>query len=283
VTVFSGLFDAGDRIALGRPGYPAYRNALKALNREAIEIDLDPADGYTLTASAIERLPDPVQGVVVASPANPTGATIDRAGLTAIARLCDERNITLVSDEIYHGVTYDAPAVSALEVKPDAIVINSFSKFFRMPGWRLGWLVVPEAVAARLSAYVINFFLTPPTLAQRATLAAFDDQAELEQSVVGYRHNRDRLLSVLAAAGLPHIVPPSGAFYLYADVSALTDDSLAFCHRLLEDTGIATAPGLDFDPIRGHGFMRLSFALRPPEIEEAAMRLQGWLKAQPRR
>ena len=280
VALFAALFAPGDRVALGRPGYPAYRNALKALGRTAVEIDCDPATGYRLTAAALGAAEGPLHGVVVASPANPTGAMLGGAELAALATVCRERRITLVSDEIYHGISYGARAVSALEVEPEAIVVNSFSKLYRMPGWRLGWLVVPEAIAARLSAYVINFFLTPPTIAQYAALAAFDDPAELARIVGDYRVNRDLLLAELAAAGITRVAPPDGAFYLYADVGHLTGVSFEFCRRLLEETGIAAAPGIDFDTVHGARFLRLSFALRPAEVERAVALLRPWLARQ---
>ena len=283
VAAFASLFHPGDRVAVGRPGYPAYRNALKALGREAVEIPLAAADGYRLRVANLEAAPGPLHGVVVASPANPTGALLDRPGLAAIVEYCRLRHITLISDEIYHGVTYGTRAVSALEIDPDAIVINSFSKLYRMPGWRLGWMVVPEALRTRLSAYVINCFLTPSTIAQYAALAAFDDPEELAARVADYRHNRDLLIAALAGAGIPDVAAPEGAFYLYIDVSHLTGDSLAFCLRLLDETGVATAPGLDFDPVGGHGAIRLSFAVSPAKAARAAALLGPWLAAQPRR
>ncbi len=282
VAVFAALFEPGDRIALGRPGYPAYRNALRALGREAVEIDCGPATGFRLDAAALGAA-GRVHGVVVASPANPTGAMLDRGQLAALIAACRAAGVRLISDEIYHGISYGARAVSALELDGEAIVINSFSKLFRMPGWRLGWLVAPSHLAARLSAYVINFFLTPPTLSQHAALAAFDDMAELERSVATYAVNRGRLLEGLAGFGLGRIAPPEGAFYLYADVGHLTDDSLAFCQRLVADTGIAIAPGIDFDPLHGQHYVRLSFAVSTAEIDEALARLGPWIAAQPRR
>ena len=280
VALFAALFAPGDRVALGRPGYPAYRNALKALGRVAVEIDCDPAAGYRLSAAALRAQEGPLHGVVVASPANPTGAMLGAPELAALAAVCRERAITLITDEIYHGISFGGRAVSALEVDPGAIVVNSFSKLYRMPGWRLGWLVVPEAIAARLSAYVVNFFLTPPTIAQYAALAAFDDPAELARVVADYRANRDLLLTELAAAGITRVAPPDGAFYLYADVGHLTRDSFEFCRRLLEDTGVATAPGIDFDTVHGARFLRFSFALRPAEVERAVALLRPWLARQ---
>jgi aspartate/methionine/tyrosine aminotransferase len=282
VAVFAALFEPGDRIGVCRPGYPAYRNALRALHRLPVEIDCGAEVGFRLEAAALEGAA-PLHGLVLASPANPTGAMLDRARLEALAAECRRRGVRLISDEIYHGISYGARAVCALEVDDETVVINSFSKLFRMPGWRLGWLVAPEALAARLSAYVVNFFLTPPTLSQHAALAAFEDRAELERSVASYAVNRDRLLRGLAAIGLERIAPPEGAFYLYADVGHLTADSLAFCQQLLADTGVALAPGIDFDPERGQRHVRLSFAVTTAEVDAALERLGPWLAAQPRR
>ena len=280
VAVFAALFAAGDRVAVGRPGYPAYRNALKALGRVAVEIDCDPATGYRLTAAALRAVEGALHGVVVASPANPTGAMLGRPELAGLVAVCQQRGLTLVSDEIYHGISYGARAVSALEIDPQAIVINSFSKLYRMPGWRLGWLVVPAALAARLSAYVVNLFLTPPTIAQHAALAVFDDPAELAAVVADYRRNRDLLIAELAAAGITRVAPPDGAFYLYADVGHLTHDSFEFCERLLAETGVAAAPGIDFDTAHGSRFVRFCFALRPTEVERAVALLRPWLARQ---
>jgi aspartate/methionine/tyrosine aminotransferase len=282
VAAFAALFEPGDAIGVCRPGYPAYRNVLKALGREAVEIDVGAADGFRLTAARLASVTRPLHGLVVASPANPTGAMLDRAELAALARACRERGTQLIADEIYHGISFGAPAVCALEVEPDAVVINSFSKFFRMPGWRLGWMVVPAALASRLSAYVINFFLTPPTISQHAALAAFDDLAELEDSVRVYTRNRELLLGEFATMGINVVAPPDGAFYLYADVGHLTGDSLEFCHRLLEDTGVATAPGIDFDTVHGQRHVRFSFAVTTAEAERAVLLLRPWLTRQPR-
>ncbi len=280
VAIYSALFDAGDRIAIVRPGYPAYRNALLALGREPVEIDVDPTEGYRLSAAMLAAVPGPLHGLVIASPANPTGAMLDRVALTALAQACRARGTLLVSDEIYHGITYGERAVCALEVDPAAIVINSFSKLFRMPGWRLGWLVVPPSLVQRVSACVDNFFLTAPTLSQHAALAAFDDAEDLLQSVVGYRQNRDWLHAALCRAGVPVRVLPEGAFYLYADVGHLTRDAFTFCERLLAETGVSSAPGIDFDPVHGHTTMRFSFALRPSEVERAVEVLVPWFKRQ---
>ncbi len=282
VAVFAGLFEPGDRIGIGTPGYPPYRNAVRALGRVAVEIDCGPSVGYHLTAAQVAVVAPALHGLVVASPANPTGAMLGRAELAALGDACRARGIRLISDEIYHGISYGERAVSMLEVDDEAVVVNSFSKLYRMPGWRLGWLVAPPALAARLSPYVVNFFLTPPTIAQYAALAAFGDTAELERSVATYRVNRTLLLEGLAAMGIDRIAPPEGAFYLYADVGHLTNDSLAFCERLLVDTGIATAPGIDFDPEGGRRCIRFSFAVSTEQVRRALELLGPWLAAQRR-
>ncbi len=282
VAVFAGLFEPGDRIGVGRPGYPAYRNAVRALGREAVEIDCGAEVGFRLSAAAIGAVAPGLHGLVVASPANPTGAMLSRAQLAALARECRRLGIRLISDEIYHGLSYGEPAVSALEVDDDAVVINSFSKLYRMPGWRLGWMVAPPALATRLSPYVVNFFLTPPTISQHAALAAFEDSAELERSLASYRVNRELLLAGLRSMGIDKVSPPEGAFYLYADVGHLTRDSLAFCQQLLRETGIATAPGIDFDTLHGHRFIRFSFAVSTGEVRRALELLAPWVARQPR-
>ena len=282
VAVFAGLFEPGDRIGVGMPGYPPYRNAVRALGRVAVEIDCGPSVGYHLSAAQVAAVSPALHGLVVASPANPTGAMLGRTELEALVHECRARGIRLISDEIYHGISYGERAVSVLEIDEDAVVVNSFSKLYRMPGWRLGWLVAPPALAARLSPYVVNFFLTPPTLAQMAAIAAFEDTAELERSVASYRINRTLLLEGLAAMGIDRIAPPEGAFYLYADVGHLTRDSLEFCERLLVDTGIATAPGIDFDPDGGRRCIRLSFAVSTAQVRRALELLGPWIAAQPR-
>lgn len=277
VAIFAALFATGGQVALARPGYPAYRNTLTALGRIPVELDCGEASRYRLTASVLASLDPAPHGVVVASPANPTGTMLDAAELEALANECRRRDVILISDEIYHGVTYRARSVSALEIAPDAIVINSFSKFFRMPGWRLGWLVAPQALVAKLSTYIGNFFLTPPNVAQSAALAALDDVNELRGAVIEYARNRELLLRELPGLGIKPVVEPEGAFYVYADISRHTRSSLQFCHELLEQTGIALAPGVDFDPGGGGPFVRFFFAVSTREIEMALERLHKWL------
>lgn len=272
-------FDPGDRVALARPGYVAYRNTLRALHMQPIEIDCGPESRYQITAARVAAIDPAPAGLIIASPANPTGTIIDGAELAAIAEVCRDRGIRLISDEIYHGLSYVAPARSILEFEPRALVVNSFSKYFSMVGWRLGWLLTPPEHTARARAYVGNLFLTSPSLSQHAGLAAMDAREELEGHVSVYRANRAMLLDALPKLGLRQIAPPDGAFYIYADVGHLTDDSLSFCKTLLRETGVATAPGVDFDPDAGRRFVRFSFAVSTPEIAEAIERLRPWFAA----
>ena len=279
VLALSSTFRPGDRIALARPGYVAYRNTLKALHMVPVEIDCGPEVRFQLTADAIAAL-DPVPaGLIVASPANPTGTIIADAEMAAIADVCRQRGIRIVSDEIYHGLSYQGPCRSMLEFAPDAQVINSFSKYWSMAGWRLGWLLVPPDRIATAKAYIGNLFLTPPSLAQHAGLIAMDEHEVLEGHIDTYRRNRALLLAALPSLGLASIAPPDGAFYIWADIGHLTKDSVTFCHDLLRDTGVATAPGVDFDPVHGQTHMRLSFAVSTPEVEEAIRRMQVWFAA----
>jgi aspartate/methionine/tyrosine aminotransferase len=282
VLALSSTFSPGDRIALARPGYVAYRNVLKALRMVPVEIPCGPEARYQLTAKAVAALDPAPKGLIVASPANPTGSIIGRDELAAIAQVCRARGVQVVSDEIYHGLSYAGATHSMLEFDGQALVVNSFSKYFSMAGWRLGWLVAPGAHAEKARAYVGNLFLTAPSLSQHAGLAAMDAHEELEGHVAVYRRNRALLLDALPKLGLGSIAPPDGAFYIWADIGHLTNDSLAFCERLLMDTGVATAPGLDFDPVDGRRFMRFSFAVSTAEVEEAIARMVPWFAAQPR-
>lgn len=283
VLALSSRFRPGDRIAMARPGYVAYRNTVRALGMTAVEIPCGAAERYQLTAAALETLDPAPSGVIVASPANPTGSVIPEAEMAAIAAVCARRGIAIISDEIYHGLSFVGPIPSMLSFAPDAMVINSFSKYWSMAGWRLGWLLVPPDHIETARAFIGNLFLTPPSLSQHAGLAAMDAHAELEGHIDTYRANRDRMLAALPSLGLKTIAPPDGAFYIWADIAHLTDDSPAFCERLLHDTGVATAPGVDFDPVEGRHFMRFSFAVSTPEVEEALRRLQPWFAARPGR
>lgn len=282
VMALNMCFAPGDRIAFARPGYVAYRNNVRALHLEPVELPCGEGERYQMSAKALAALDPAPQGVILASPANPTGTIIPREELEAIARVCRERGITIISDEIYHGISYGQRTPSILEVEPQALVVNSFSKYWSMAGWRLGWLVVPPARIDAARARMGNLFLTPPSLAQHAGLVAMDCTAELEANLATYARNRALLLAALPAMGLARIAPPDGAFYIYADVSDFTDDALEFCKQLLADTGVATAPGVDFDPVDGHHHVRFSFAVSTPEIEDAIKRIGPWFAARNR-
>ena len=282
VLALSARFAAGDRVALARPGYVAYRNTLRALHLEPVEIPCGPEVDYQLTASALERIEGPLAGVIIASPANPTGSILVPREIEAIVRTCEARGLGLVSDEIYHGLSYVEPARSVLEFTDQAFVVNSFSKYFSMVAWRLGWLAAPASHVDRARALISNLFLTPPSLSQHAALAALDCREELEANIQVYRRNRTVLLEALPRLGLASMAPPDGAFYIYADVGHLTDDSLAFCEKILRETGVALAPGIDFDPVDGHRFIRISFAVSTERVQEAVYRLAPWFAAQPR-
>ncbi|GGN56598.1 aminotransferase [Novosphingobium indicum] len=279
VLALSCLFQPGARVVMARPGYVAYRNTLKAMYLEPVEVACGPAERYQMTAEALDAL-DPVpEGLILASPANPTGTIIAPDELAAIADVCRRKGIRVVSDEIYHGLTYGNAAQSTLQHLPEALVVNSFSKYFSMAGWRLGWLVVPPELIDAARARMGNLFLTPPVLAQHAGLVAFDCRDELESHLANYARNRELLLAALPRLGLQQIAPPDGAFYIWAEIGHMTNDSLSFCRQLLEDTGVATAPGVDFDPVDGGRYIRFSFAVSPAEIEAAIERMVPWFAA----
>ena len=277
VLALSCLFVPGDGVAFARPGYVAYRNTVKALYLEPVELACGPEQRFQVTAAALGALDPAPRGLIVASPANPTGTIIAPDEAAAIARLCRERGISIVSDEIYHGLSYGTGTRSLLQDAPDALIVNSFSKYFSMAPWRLGWLIVPPELVDAARARMGNLFLMPPSLSQHAGLAAFDCRAELEGHVETYARNRRLLIEALPRLGLGHIAPPDGAFYIYADVRHLTDDSMGFCERLLRDTGVAIAPGVDFDPVDGCHFVRFSFAVSTEEVAEAIRRMTPWL------
>ena len=278
---FLACFDAGDRVAIASPGYPCYRNILSALGCEVVEIECGPQTRFQPTAQMLAALDPPVQGVIVASPANPTGTVIEAAELAAIAAWCDAEGVRLISDEVYHGLVYPgAPETScAWETSRNAVVVNSFSKYFAMTGWRLGWLLVPEELRRAVDCLTGNFTICPPVLAQHAALAAFTPEsiAEVQGHLDHYAANRDTLIAGLHQMGITRLAPADGAFYVYANVSDFTGDSLRFCEKLLSDTGLAIAPGIDFDTIGGNAFVRLSFAGPAADIDEALRRLGPWL------
>jgi aspartate/methionine/tyrosine aminotransferase len=276
---FLAAFEPGDRVALAAPGYPAYRNILSALGLETVLIEVGENAHYQPNPELLADMPD-LAGLIVASPANPTGTMIAPAELARLVDYCCERGIRLVSDEIYHGIVYDGAAETARAFGGDAIIVNSFSKYYSMTGWRLGWMLVPLDLARSVECLAQNFYISPPALSQRAAVAAFGCSAELDAHVARYRDNRDRLITTLKKAGLTRFAPADGAFYLYVDVSSLTRDSEAFCRKMLAETGVATTPGLDFDPIHGGDWVRLSFAGSTEDIEEAAALLVDWLPKQ---
>ncbi len=277
---FLAAFDAGDRVVMARPGYPCYRNILTALGCEVVELPCGPETRHQPTVAMLEELDD-VRGLVVASPANPTGSVLAPDELAALAAYCADRGIQLVSDEIYHGVSYaGAPATSsAWSTSREAVVVNSFSKYFSMTGWRLGWLLLPARLLRAADRLAGNFTICPPALAQAAALGAFapESYAEADAHVQRYAVNRGLLLDGLPRLGITRLAPADGAFYVYADVAHLTTDSMELTHRLLADTGVAVAPGLDFDPVDGHRSVRLSFAGATEDVREALRRLEDWL------
>ena len=278
---FLACFDVGDRVAIASPGYPCYRNILSALGCEVVEIPCGPETRFQPTAAMLAELDPPVQGVIVASPANPTGTVIPPGELAAIASWCDDEGVRLISDEVYHGLVYPgAPQTScAWQTSRNAVVANSFSKYYAMTGWRLGWLLVPAELRRAVDCLTGNFTICPPVLPQYAAVAAFTPEAiaEAEGHLHQYALNRETLLSGLRQLGITRLAPADGAFYVYADISDFTSDSLRFCETLLADTGLAIAPGIDFDTVHGGSFVRLSFAGPASDIDEALRRLGPWL------
>ena len=274
---FLTAFDAGDRVALATPGYPCYRNILSALDLEAVEIMTGPDTHYQPTVAALEALDGPIDGLILASPSNPTGSMLSPEDFGAINDWCQNNGVRLISDEIYHGLTYGTPETTAAAINDDAFVINSFSKYFSMTGWRVGWMVVPEDHVRVVERLAQNLFICPPHASQVAALAAMDCTEELEANMDVYRVNRQLMLDGLPAAGFDRIAPPDGAFYVYADVSHLTDDSVGFAKEILEQAGVAVTPGLDFDPLRGGGTLRFSYARSTADIEEGLARLRDFM------
>ena len=279
VLSFLSAFDAGDRVAMAAPGYPCYRNILSAFGIEPVSILTEAEHRYQPTPELLEKAAreyGAIDGLIVASPSNPTGTMIDAAGMAELCIYCSDNGIRLISDEIYHGITYIDQAVSALKYDDNAVVINSFSKYFSMTGWRLGWMVVPEDLIRAVECLAQNLFISAPTLSQIAGVAAFDCRPELEANVAKYAANRSLLLEQLPKAGFNRLAPADGAFYVYADVTELTNDSLSFCRRILNETGVAITPGVDFDPDRGNRYVRFSFAGSHEEISGAATALIDW-------
>ncbi len=279
VLAFLAAFDSGARVALPSPGYPCYRHILTALGCVPVMLETDAAGRWMATPEQIAAAAaGGLAGLLIASPANPTGTMLEPERLRAICEVCRKHGLWFISDEIYHGLTYGAPAQTALAYNDDAIVINSFSKYYSMTGWRVGWMVVPERLVRAIERLAQNLYISPPAPAQVAALAAFEAGEELEANRRVYAASRDLLLRELPKAGLTGIVPADGAFYLYVDVGAFTDDSLAFARLMLEETGVAATPGVDFDATRGRRFLRFSYAGATADMAEAVRRLQGWAR-----
>lgn len=281
VLAFLAAFEAGDRVALPMPGYPAYRNILAGLGIEVVPVETTAGTRWSPEPGDLDRLagaPGGVRGLLVASPGNPTGTMVTPDRLKALAETAERAGLWLISDEIYHGLAYDVPEATALAYSDDAIIINSFSKYYCMTGWRIGWMIVPERLARPVECLAQSLYISPPALSQAAAYAAFDATEELEARKAAYAENRAFLLDALPSIGLGEHAPVDGAFYIYADVSRFTDDSLAFAGAMLRETGVATTPGADFDAARGSRYLRLSFAGARQDLEEAVRRLGDWLR-----
>lgn len=277
---FLAAFEPGDRVVMARPGYACYRNVLAALGVEVVEIDCGPETRFQPTVDQLAAVPGPVHGLVVASPANPTGTMLLPTELAGLAAWCEQSGVRLISDEIYHGIEYgDSHRSSAWATSRTGVVFGSFSKYFSMTGWRIGWMLAPTDLRRAVDVLTGNFTICPPALAQYAAVSAFtpESYAELDGHVVRYTENRGLLLDGLQRLGIHRLAPADGAFYVYADISHLTDDAYAWCLRLLDETGVAMAPGVDFDTVRGNEFVRMSFAGAAGEITAALGRLEGWL------
>ena len=273
---FTSLFDAGARVGIGAPGYPSYRQILRALDLVPVDIETQPEN--RLQPVADELVGQDLSGLLVASPANPTGTMLDRSALSSLISATQDAGGAFISDEIYHGIEYEAKAVSALEIKDDCYVINSFSKYFSMTGWRVGWMVVPDDHIRQVERLAQNMFICSPHASQLAALAAMDAHDELQENLDVYRKNRELMITGLPKAGFSKFAPPDGAFYVYVDVSEYTDDSLGFSKQILEEAGVALTPGLDFDPARGARTVRLSYARSTVDIQEGLLRLEKFMR-----
>ncbi|MDA8231663.1 MAG: aminotransferase class I/II-fold pyridoxal phosphate-dependent enzyme [Magnetospirillum sp.] len=277
VLAFLAAFSAGDRVAVALPGYPAYRNILKALDIDCVPVPVGAPSRYQMDVRALESVAGRLDGVVLASPSNPAGSMLTEREVAELAAWCERAGVRLIADEIYHGIAYGAAATTVAGCG-HAVVVNSFSKYYGMTGWRLGWMVVPPDLAEAVERLQQNLFIAPPTLAQMAAVAAFDCPDELDGRVRRYRANRDVLLNELPSAGFRVLAPPEGAFFLYADIGDGPEDSPALCRRMLDEIGVAVTPGLDFDPARGHRTVRFSYAGPADDIVEAARRIRAWRK-----
>jgi aspartate/methionine/tyrosine aminotransferase len=281
VLAFLAVFDAGDAVALPTPGYPCYRHILSALGQKPVLIETGPGTGWMPTADAVARAAarDRIKGLLIASPANPTGTMITRERLVELVTVCRQHGVRLVSDEIYHGLSYERAAETALALDDDAIIVNSFSKYFSMTGWRIGWMVVPERRVRVIERLAQNLYISAPAIAQAAALGAFDGIAELEANRAVYAQNRALLMRELPKAGFGTFAPADGAFYLYCDVSGMTNDAVAFAKAMLQEAGVAATPGVDFDAARGHRYVRFCYAGTAADMAEGARRLLAWSRA----
>lgn len=279
ILTFLGAFDPGARIALASPGYPAYRNIIAALGLEAVEIQVGPDTRWALTPDHVAKAhgEKPIAGILVASPANPTGTMTDAAVLAAFGEYCAHTGTRFISDEIYHHLVYDDRAETMLRFTNEAIIVNSFSKYYCMTGWRVGWLVLPDNLVRPFERLSQSLYISVPELSQHAALSAFDSIDELEAIKAGYARNRALLLERLPAIGFDQLLPVDGAFYVYASVARFSNDSTQFCRRMLNEAGVAATPGADFDPVRGHLYLRFSFSGTNEAIAEGVRRMENWL------
>lgn len=276
---FLTVLSAGDRFALADPGYPSYRNILRSIDIKPVALQGTLPGGYQPTPELLAqaRATGPIKALLAASPANPTGTMLSREQMQALIDDCAKHGTAFISDEIYDRLTYGTRPTTALALSEDAIVINSFSKYYCMTGWRIGWMVVPEGLIRTVERLAQNHFICPPHISQVAALAAMDCEDELNGHLETYAANRRLLLDALPSLGFADFAPADGAFYLYGDVSRLTNDSVEFSKRMLKEAGVAAVPGVDFDPARGHQTMRLSFAGSRETVEKAVERLGAWL------
>jgi aspartate/methionine/tyrosine aminotransferase len=273
---FLAAFDPGDRVAMAAPFYPPYVNILTALGIEPIILEAGPETRFQPSVAMLERLDPRPDGLMVASPCNPAGTMLHPEELAAITRWCDANGVRLISDEIYHGLNYDSPIATAAAFSPNAIVVNSFSKYFSMTGWRIGWMVLPEELVRPVECLTQNLFISAPYISQVAAEAAFECDEELRANIARYRRSRDHLLAALPEAGFPDLSPAEGAFYIFADIGARSNDSVAFCERMLREVGVAASPGVDFDRTRGNRFVRFSYCGPEADVRAAAKRLAAW-------
>ena len=271
-------FDPGDIVAISRPGYPCYKNIIKALNLKPFFIDLKYEENYKFTVNNLKRLPVETKGIIISSPSNPLGTIIEDTQLREICDYCVKKNITLISDEIYHGIKYDKNLhKSALNFTSKAIVINSFSKYFLMTGWRLGWIIIDEKYMDTISRLAMNLYLSPPNLSQYTAIELFNHYKYFNQIIDGYKVNRQFIIENLKNSGLTDFIIPQGAFYIYLNVSSIARDSYKFCKKMVEDISVTAAPGIDFDEKKGNQFIRLSYATKFKDLEQALKRIKGWI------